>query len=543
MKYKNESNKQNNKNDIHTDRSGKSIYNTYIDHRLTHQQSGADEKKDIEEEEYLIDSEELERLDTEYRDRYCSEYIYPIPILPLPQKQTTEEYGPYGSQWYHDYQVDDIYDNQLEKRAIIYKKLREMPYIEQRSDEWFRLREGAITASDGGCVLGHNHYSPQYTFLLKKTVGIPFESNKYCYHGKKMEEIATMMYEYRMNVSVEEFGLMIHPKYSFIGASPDGICSDVKLNMKHKSQFVGRMLEIKCPFGRKIKMSGPIKDHICPLHYWIQVQLQLECCDLEECDFWQVDLREYNSREEFIADTDPREQFRSTSFGFEKGCLIQLLPKDKLEKAFGPHGTKSGQRRPQVNPSTKWGRCTHGNDYDSVIFGDAIFIYPPKIVMSPPECDAWIADVLSTYPNVKKCKEHCDKKCREEEHDKFTDYIFDKVLYWRAERSKNVIIVRDKEWFRKKFPVFKQHWQYVLFLRSNKRYCKLFVMYIDSMPKKYNKKIMATMENLYRHRSKFIPQLKDLIRDNRKTKRKAELIKKQKKVVNDDMLCESLFVD
>ena len=114
-----------------------------------------------------------------------------------------------------------------------------------------------------------------------------------------LEEPATMVYQYRMNVTVEEFGLMIHPKYSFLGASPDGIVNHYKLNGKHKTKYVGRMLEIKCPKVRKIKMDGPIKNHICPIYYWDQVQLQLECCDLEECDFWQCKISLYKTRQEF----------------------------------------------------------------------------------------------------------------------------------------------------------------------------------------------------------------------------------------------------
>ena len=77
-------------------------------------------------------------------------------------------------------------------------------------------------------------------------------------------------------------------------------------------------------------MSGEIIDNICPVYYWIQTQLQLECCDLEECDFWQAEIKEYSSRLEFIDDTDPCEPFRSKTTGFEKGCIIQLLPKSKM---------------------------------------------------------------------------------------------------------------------------------------------------------------------------------------------------------------------
>ena len=41
------------------------------------------------------------------------------------------------------------------------------------------------------------------------------------------------------------------------------------------------MLEIKCPPIRKFTTE-------VPEHYWIQMQGQLETCDLEECDFLQV---------------------------------------------------------------------------------------------------------------------------------------------------------------------------------------------------------------------------------------------------------------
>ena len=91
------------------------------------------------------------------------------------------------------------------------------------------------------------------------------------------------------------------------------------------------MLEIKCPLSRKIEMEGDIDD-ILPIYYQVQVQLQLECCDLDECDFWQCKITEYVSRVEFINDTDPIEGFRSKRTGFEKGCLIQLIPKSKMKE-------------------------------------------------------------------------------------------------------------------------------------------------------------------------------------------------------------------
>ena len=107
----------------------------------------------------------------------------------------------------------------------------------------------------------------------------------------------------------------------------NGIVSHYKHNGKHKTNLVGRMLEIKCPVSRKINTTGSVRGVICPVYYWDQVQIQLETCDLDECDFWQCKIIEYENREAFIKDTDGKEPFRSKQFQNEKGCLIQLMPK------------------------------------------------------------------------------------------------------------------------------------------------------------------------------------------------------------------------
>ena len=71
---------------------------------------------------------------------------------------------------------------------------------------------------------------------------------------------------------VYDYGCLPHPKYKFLAASPDGINDDPE------SPLFGRMLEIKNVVSRKIT-GIPKKE------YWIQMQLQMEVCDLDECDF------------------------------------------------------------------------------------------------------------------------------------------------------------------------------------------------------------------------------------------------------------------
>jgi putative phage-type endonuclease len=369
-------------------------------------------------------------------------------------KRIEDKYGPYGTQWVHDTQNDDKLDDSAKKSAKVVDRLMEIEYPAQRSEAWFKQRDGKITASDGGTVLGENKYEYPYKFYFKKVKGSPFTGNEACYHGKKFENVATMIYSYRMNVNVIEFGLVDHPKYKFLGASPDGIVGKYKLDGVHKTSLVGRMLEIKVPFRRKILQTGEIKDGICPIYYWDQVQLQLECCDLELCDFWQCNLNEYSSREEFIADTDTSEPFRSQTTGFEKGVLIQLLPRNKIEEASNGH-------------------------YLTVVYDNASFIYPSKIEMSPEECDLWIAETLSNLYSTHK------------------DHIFDKIIYWKLIESKSVTIERDRAWFKERLPILQKTWDNVEYLRSHKDRAEIAFQYIESLKeteKKKNEKAIYAVE-------------------------------------------------
>lgn len=383
------------------------------------------------------------------------EYKYP-PNIPFKlTKKTDEIYEPFGTQWVHDEQVDDL----LNDTCLAFEKqfdiVRAIKVPDQRTPEWYEMRDGKITASDGGTVLDQNHHDYQYKFILKKTTDVPFLSNKFVHHGKKYEDIATKIYEYRMNVMTEEFGLIGHPVHKFLGASPDRICGKYKLDGIHRSKYVGRMLEIKCPLVRKINMDGDIIDHICPIYYWIQVQLQLECCDLEECDFWQCEIREYDSRDEFNNDTDPYEPFRSINTKFEKGCIIQLLPKNRM------HDVIDGK-------------------HDDVVYDASMYIYPPKIEMSPYDCDVWISKQLGEINT----------------NPKYKDYFFDQVVYWKVTTSKCVLINRDREWFANSLPQFKQMWDYVLILRQNKDKIQILVDFINSLSVKKNKTIMDVVRKL-----------------------------------------------
>jgi putative phage-type endonuclease len=342
---------------------------------------------------------------------------------------------------------DYVYKKSVYKKSIYKKRdkqfnfLKTIPQFEQRSKEWFDQREGMITASDIGTALDMNHHQQRYTLILKKCDrGPPYQENKFVHHGKKYEEIATMIFQFRYNTKVEEFGLLPHSLISFLGASPDGICTRYTLT-NELSKLIGRMLEIKCPLTRTIRLDGKIFGEICPKYYWAQVQIQLEVCDLDECDFWQCRIEEYASREEFINDTNYNNMYLSNEHNMEKGCIIQLMPKDKINEDM-PRYEKEWYSK---------------------------YIYPPKINMSPKDCDEWI---LENINNIWKTHPNC---------------IFDKVIYWKLTRYNNVTIMRDREWFNKVLPQLKETWDLIKFYRKNEDKLDELCEFIDKLKGKRNK--------------------------------------------------------
>tara|TARA_Y100000590_G_scaffold431058_1_gene545399 strand:- start:5858 stop:7117 length:1260 start_codon:yes stop_codon:yes gene_type:complete len=186
---------------------------------------------------------------------------------------------------------------------------------EQRTKEWYEFRQNRITASDFGIAYDMNPYTDENKIILKKCGHeTPFIAGPAIKHGVKYEDVAIKIYENRNNVLVSEYGCISHPTVPFIGASPDGIC-----NSKSKNKnYVGRMLEIKCPKSRKL-------DGFIPPYYYLQVQGQLETCELQYCDFLECIIKEYDSKDDFITDVSDEGNHNYRKNGMEKGLLIELF--------------------------------------------------------------------------------------------------------------------------------------------------------------------------------------------------------------------------
>lgn len=100
--------------------------------------------------------------------------------------------------------------------------------VEQGTDEWLDLRRGRITASHLGDVLAnpktkrYQNYMRQIVLELLGEVNVE-EAPEWARHGRENEPRALRGYEWKYGVDVEHDIFLIHKKYDFISASPDGL--------------------------------------------------------------------------------------------------------------------------------------------------------------------------------------------------------------------------------------------------------------------------------------------------------------------------------
>ena len=98
--------------------------------------------------------------------------------------------------------------------------------------------------------------------------------------GWRYEPVARMLYEQCISdldgvptTVYDGLGRIRHPILPRLGASPDGLIMT--------GSRLGRLLEIKCPITREM-------DSKVPIHYYCQMQLQAEVCDVEAVEYLEA---------------------------------------------------------------------------------------------------------------------------------------------------------------------------------------------------------------------------------------------------------------
>ena len=263
--------------------------------------------------------------------------------------------------------------------------LHSQPQHIQRTPEWYDFRNNLITASNAYKVFETNASRNQLIYEkcnafekrekniedIATTSSVNVESS--LHWGQKYERVSVLIYEKNVDTNIEEFGCIKHSVYDFLGASPDGIITNPV------SPKYGRMLEIKNIVNREI-------DGIPKKEYWIQMQLQMEVCNLNECDFLETQFIEYENESDFLNDYEiDADCFTQTGNGELKG-IIMYFSKD----------------------------------------GIPTYIYKP-LDMNKSEFDVFEADT------IEKMEE--------------TGMVWIKNMYWKLKTYSCVVVKRNRRWF------------------------------------------------------------------------------------------------
>jgi putative phage-type endonuclease len=295
-------------------------------------------------------------------------------------------------------QMSALSESQTDNAAAKIEKIaKQIAYLEtkpqptQRTPEWYTFRHNLITASNA--YKAFESQSSKNQLIYEKCTPIRFGDDgkqrvnveSPLHWGQKYEPISVLYYEDKYKTTVQDFGCIQHDKYSFLGASPDGIIVD------KASPNYGRMLEIKNPVSREIT-GIPKKE------YWVQMQLQMETCDLDECDFLETKFTEYQGEEDYNSDGT----FMQTEKGQLKGVMLYFSDQDNCPK----------------------------------------YVYKP-LSMDKEEFIKWEEELIELYEGEK-------------------NMTWIKNNYWKLEQVSCVLVLRNRLWFEANIPALESLWNTVL---------------------------------------------------------------------------------
>jgi hypothetical protein len=311
----------------------------------------------------------------------------------------------------------DIIDHKAITNELVY--LENVPVQKQRSEEWHKIRHTLFSASNIWKLFGS---LAQYNSLLyEKCCPFIAEHNSSTSimqdtwnpraWGVKYEPLTIMLYEYMYWTKVKsDYGCVPHrDKTMHIGASPDAINID-----ETNCERYGRMVEVKNIFNREI--TG-----IPSEEYWIQMQVQMEVCNLDSCDFVETRFKEYTCRQEFIDEETTDFDNEDCDTIHDDEIIITKKPFRGVVLFFLPLESINGS-------------------------GESMYLYSPVQMYSVKEIDKWIATTEEKWTET---------------------HILYNTSYWYLDQISCILVKRNELWFQTTIPIIKQAWKTVETERIN----------------------------------------------------------------------------
>jgi len=204
--------------------------------------------------------------------------------------------------------------------------------MDQRSDDWFAVRCGRVTASRVADVVartksGYSASRANYMAQLvcERLTGATESTftNAAMQWGVDHEADARHAYCFHHDAEVSEVGFVLHPTLTLSGASPDGLVADDGL------------VEIKCP--NTATHIDTLLNSAVPEKYLTQMYWQMACTDRAWCDFVSYDPRLPEEMRLFVKRVD-RDAERVAELEAEVAKFIDELNStvDKLKAQYGP---------------------------------------------------------------------------------------------------------------------------------------------------------------------------------------------------------------
>ena len=174
----------------------------------------------------------------------------------------------------------------LEEKQAVLTRILSLPQVEQRTEEWYKESQRILSGSQYATLFKGGRTRGQLVLekagITKREPGnctvVRTENLNPFMWGIRFEPVVKQLYEALTNTKVGELGRLRHKTNPRLGASPDGlVIEDNKESKEHLARFV----EFKAPVTREIFNK-------VPEDYHIQMQIQMEVGDVQECDYLEV---------------------------------------------------------------------------------------------------------------------------------------------------------------------------------------------------------------------------------------------------------------
>jgi hypothetical protein len=210
------------------------------------------------------------------------------------------------------------------------------------------------------------------------------------------------------------------------------------------------MIEVKNIVNREIT-------HIPKEEHWIQMQIQMETCDLNECDFIETRFREFDTEDDFYAKED-EDKFRGVYLCFlprfrEEPEATQLRTSLRLKLLQDQVDTEPIVRDGSLETG-KFSVTSEDQGSEDLTSNDIKVI---SIQNNEPDPPKWV------YMPIKMpCNKHSVESWINQKKLEIKDtHVLYCTRYWYLDEFSCILVKRNRLWFQSALPFIRDTWEII----------------------------------------------------------------------------------